>query len=58
LQEIAATCLYIAAKLEEIYPPGVDHFSTTPEEPMTDEYLQNLEIDIMNTLNWNCTVPT
>jgi len=23
-QELAATCLYIASKIEEIYPPSID----------------------------------
>lgn len=58
IQEIAATSLYIASKLEEIYPPSIEHFSNTPEEPLTITQLQNLEMDIINTINWNCTVPT
>ena len=47
IQEIAATCLYIAGKMEEIYPPNMEYFAKTPEESMTDTQLVNLEKDIL-----------
>mmetsp|Transcript_73987 Transcript_73987/g.160009 ORF Transcript_73987/g.160009 Transcript_73987/m.160009 type:complete len:84 (-) Transcript_73987:432-683(-) len=58
MQEIAATCLYIAAKIEEIYPPTMEHFSNTPEEALTVDQLLTLEREIINSVGWNCTVPT
>lgn len=58
IQEIAATCLYIASKMEEIYPPNMEYFAKTPEESMTDTHLVNLERDIIQTLNFELSVPT
>lgn len=36
IQEVAACCLYIASKIEEIYPPSMEFFAKTPEQSMTD----------------------
>lgn len=58
IQSVAATCLYIAAKLEEIYPPSIDHFANTPEVPLKLDELLELEREIIMAIQWNCTVPT
>lgn len=58
IQEIAATCLYIASKMEEIYPPNMEYFAKTPEESMTDTHLVNLERDIIQSLSFELSVPT
>jgi len=58
LQELAASALYIAAKMEEIYPPPIENFMNTPEQPLDVDNLVYLEKNILNSLNWNCTVPT
>jgi len=58
IQEIAATCLYIASKIEEIYPPALEYFAKTPEESMTNEGLVNLEREIIQILQFELSVPT
>lgn len=58
LQEIAATCLYIGSKLEEIYPPSIEYFCNTPEEALTEDQLMELEREITMALKWEFTVPT
>lgn len=37
IQNITASCLYLAAKYEEIYPPDMEYFAKIPQKDMTND---------------------
>ncbi|MED6255532.1 G1/S-specific cyclin-E1 [Ataeniobius toweri] len=47
LQLIGITCLFIAAKVEEMYPPKVHQFAYVTDEACTEDEILNMEIIIM-----------
>ncbi|XP_037088404.1 G1/S-specific cyclin-E1-like [Pollicipes pollicipes] len=47
------TCLMIASKLEEIYPPKVADFAYVTDGACTSEDIQDKELVIMKILNWS-----
>lgn len=56
LQLIGITCLFIAAKVEEIYPPKVHEFAYVTDSACSDDDILTQEALIMQTLNW-CVTP-
>ena len=52
-QMIGVTCLHMAAKLEEIYPPHIKSFAESTNDSVTIEQMNKCEIEICLTLNWN-----
>lgn len=58
LQLIGITCLFIAAKMEEMYPPKVHQFVYVTDEACTEDQLLNMEIIIMKELNWSLSPQT
>jgi len=58
LQLIAATCMVIAAKFEEIYSPEIDEFVYISDRAFTKSDVITMEQTILNTLEWNISVPT
>jgi hypothetical protein len=36
IQNITASCLYLAAKYEEIYPPDMEYFAKIPQKDMSN----------------------
>ncbi|NXA02166.1 CCNE1 protein, partial [Nesospiza acunhae] len=53
LQLIGVTCLFIAAKLEEIYPPKLHQFAYVTDGACTEGEIISMELIIMKALNWN-----
>lgn len=47
LQLIGITCLFIAAKIEEIYPPKISEFAYVTDTACTDEEILGQEIIIL-----------
>lgn len=58
LQLIGITCLFIAAKVEEMYPPKIYQFAYVTDETCTEDELLNMEIIIMKELNWTLSPQT
>ncbi|THH00053.1 hypothetical protein EW026_g2423 [Hermanssonia centrifuga] len=57
LQLVGATCLLIAAKVEEIVSPAVSAFSTYAEGAYTEAEVLQAERYILKTLDWNLNYP-
>ncbi|KAM4743810.1 G1/S-specific cyclin-E1 isoform 2-T4 [Anableps anableps] len=58
LQLIGITCLFIAAKMEEMYPPKVHQFAYVTDEACTEDEILSMEIIIMKELNWSLSPQT
>ncbi|KAA0723572.1 G1/S-specific cyclin-E1 [Triplophysa tibetana] len=52
LQLIGISCLFIAAKMEEIYPPKVHQFAYVTDGACSEDDILSMEIIIMKELNW------
>uniref|UniRef100_A0A674N0X3 Cyclin E1 n=1 Tax=Takifugu rubripes TaxID=31033 RepID=A0A674N0X3_TAKRU len=57
LQLIGITCLFIAAKVEEMYPPKVHQFAYVTDEACTEDEILSMEIIIMM-LKWSLSPQT
>ncbi|KAK8740956.1 hypothetical protein OTU49_002793 [Cherax quadricarinatus] len=53
LQLIGITCLFIAAKIEEIYPPKLSEFAYVTDGACTDNEILEKELVILKKLNWD-----
>ncbi|KAI1904099.1 hypothetical protein AGOR_G00002180 [Albula goreensis] len=53
LQLIGISSLFIAAKLEEIYPPKVHQFAYVTDGACTEEEILSMELIIMKELKWS-----
>jgi|DEB0MinimDraft_12_1074336.scaffolds.fasta_scaffold10417_2 hypothetical protein len=53
IQLIGITCLHIAAKMEEIYPPHIKSFAESTNDSVTIDQMNHMEIKICETLGWN-----
>lgn len=53
LQLIGITTLFIAAKLEEIYPPKLQEFAYVTDGACTDDQILDQELVILKALNWD-----
>ncbi|XP_039276323.1 G1/S-specific cyclin-E1 [Nilaparvata lugens] len=58
LQLIGVTCLFIAAKMEEIYPPKIVEFAYVTDGACNDEDILQQEIVILKTLNFELSPMT
>lgn len=58
LQLIGIACLFIAAKMEEMYPPKVHQFAYVTDEVCTEDEILNMEVIIMKELNWGLSPQT
>lgn len=58
VQLIGISSLFIAAKMEEIYPPKVHQFAYVTDGACTDEEILSMEIIIMKELNWSLSPVT
>ncbi|KAH9394559.1 G1/S-specific cyclin-E1 [Tyrophagus putrescentiae] len=52
LQLLGITCLFIASKIEEIFPPKLDRFSFVCDGACDDKEILAKEQLVLNTLNW------
>lgn len=53
LQLLGVSCLFIAAKLEEIYPPKLSEFSYVCDGACTDNQILSCEILLLSCLGWD-----
>jgi len=58
LQLVGVTALLLAAKYEEIWAPEVHDFIFISDNAYTREQILNMEKSMLNTLQFNLTVPT
>nr|XP_057934844.1 G1/S-specific cyclin-E1 [Doryrhamphus excisus]XP_057934845.1 G1/S-specific cyclin-E1 [Doryrhamphus excisus] len=58
LQLIGITCLFIAAKVEEMYPPKVHQFAYVTDEACTEDEILSMEVIIMKELKWSLSPQT
>lgn len=56
LQLIGITCLFIASKVEEIYPPKLHEFAYVTDSACSEEDILSQEILLLQALNW-CITP-
>lgn len=47
------TCLFIASKVEEIYPPKLMEFAYVTDKACKAEQILDMELVILKTLDWN-----
>lgn len=52
LQLLGVTCLFIASKLEEIYPPNVVDFASTTDDAYTTQEIDAMERIVLQELKW------
>ncbi|XP_071378854.1 G1/S-specific cyclin-E2-like [Centroberyx affinis] len=53
LQLIGITCLFIASKMEEIYPPKLAEFAYVTDGACLEDHILQMELIILKALNWN-----
>jgi cyclin B len=58
LQLVGVTALLLAAKYEEIWAPEVNDFVHISDNAYTREQILHMEKTMLNTLQFNLTVPT
>ncbi|XP_068433632.1 G1/S-specific cyclin-E1 [Clinocottus analis] len=58
LQLIGITCLFIAAKVEEMYPPKIHQFAYVTDKACTEDEILSMEIIIMKDLKWSLSPQT
>lgn len=58
LQLVGITCMWIAAKYEEIYPPNVSEFTYITDNTYSKEQLVAMEEEVLKKLKYELTVPT
>ncbi|XP_054626876.1 G1/S-specific cyclin-E1 isoform X2 [Dunckerocampus dactyliophorus] len=58
LQLIGITCLFIAAKVEEMYPPKVHQFAYVTDEACTEDEILSMEVIVMKELKWSLSPQT
>lgn len=55
LQLVGTTALFIAAKIEEIYPPKIGEFAYVTDGACTENEILDEELLMLKALNWNLT---
>lgn len=55
---LGCTCLFIAAKIEEIYPPKLHEFAYVTDGACTEEEILAMELVILKDLNWGLSPMT
>ncbi|XP_013790446.1 G1/S-specific cyclin-E-like, partial [Limulus polyphemus] len=58
LQLLGITSLFVAAKIEEIYPPKLSEFAYVTDGACTETEILEKEIVLLKTLKWNLTPMT
>lgn len=54
-QLLGVTCLHMASKIEEIYPPHIAAFVESTNNSVDQQQMIDLEFKICNTFNWKLT---
>lgn len=55
LQLVGVTCMFIASKYEDIYPPPVIDFANITDNAYTTTQIFEMEFSVLSTLNFNIT---
>lgn len=55
LSFLGITCLFVAAKLEEIYPPKLKTFAYVTDGACSESEILDMELVLMKTLKWKLT---
>jgi len=58
LQLVGVTCMLLAAKHEEIYPPEIKDFVHVTDRAYSREDILDMEVGILNTLHFELTSPS
>jgi Sec-independent protein translocase protein TatA len=58
LQLLGTTCMYIAAKYEEMYPPALEEFSFITDNTYETKHILRMEQIIIKMLNFSLSGPT
>jgi len=56
--QIGVTCLFIAAKIEEIYPPRLCEFAYVTDGACSEEEIVEMELVVLKGLNWGLSPMT
>lgn len=57
LQLVGVTCMFIAAKYEEIMAPSVKHFVECADAAYTEKDILDAEQYVLRVLGWDCSYP-
>ncbi|PWW76033.1 hypothetical protein C7212DRAFT_195144 [Tuber magnatum] len=57
LQLVGVTAMFIAAKYEEVFSPGVQYFRSVADDGFTEEEILQAERYVLTTLNYNLSYP-
>jgi len=58
LQLVGVTCLFIGAKIEEIYPPKLQEFAYVTDGACNEEEILQMELEVLKKLNWSLSPMT
>lgn len=58
LQLVGVTCLFLASKLEEVYPPRLSEFSYVCDGACSPDEILSCELLILNSLGWDLNIMT
>jgi len=58
LQLVGTACMFIAAKYEEIYPPGVEEFTFVTSDSYTKKQVLRMEQLVLKVLGFDVSTPT
>ena len=58
LQLVGVTCLFVGAKIEEIYPPKLNEFAYVTDGACTEDEILSMELVVIKTLNWGLSPMT
>ena len=52
------TCLFVAAKIEEIYPPKLQEFAFVTDGACSEDEIMQMELVVLKGLNWGLSPMT
>ena len=55
---LGVTCLFISAKIEEIYPPKLQEFAYVTDGACSEEDILSMELVVLKKLNWSLSPQT
>ncbi|XP_068093783.1 G1/S-specific cyclin-E2 [Hyperolius riggenbachi] len=58
LQLIGVSCLFIASKIEEIYPPKLHEFAYVTDGACNEDEIMTMELVVLKALNWELSPVT
>ena len=55
---LGVTCLFVAAKIEEIYPPKLQEFAFVTDGACSEDEIMQMELVVLKGLNWGLSPMT